>query len=320
MLTGTLRKPVRNPMPPKWIAVISFVGCLIGINSANGSEVTPPEMAPQELQVVGRLSFKPIKESSGLVRSRKWPGIYWTHNDSGDQARIFPIRIDGSIVKPNNLGNGEYTGIHIRGAQNIDWEDIALDNDANLYIGDFGNNWNNRRDLGIYVLKEPNPFERTNAPVLGWIPFEYPDQDQYPPPREKRNYDAEALFVVNDQLYVLTKNRGNRKTHLYRFGTTTPDQVNPLVLLGEFDIRGKVTAADVSPDGAKLVVLTYNALWMFEKTTTASDSWLDGKVGWLPFKNGKRCEGVSFSDDAILISNENRDLFRVAISDLLKIR
>ena len=189
-----------------------------------------------------------------------------------------------------------------------------------LYIGDFGNNWNNRRDLGIYVLKEPNPFERTNAPVLAWIPFEYPDQDQYPPPREKRNYDAEALFVVNDQLYVLTKNRGNRKTHLYRFGTIAPDQVNRLVLLGEFDIRGKVTAADVSPDGAKLAVLTYNALWMFEKTTTASDSWLDGKVWWLPFKNGKNCEGICFSDDTILISNESRDLFRVAISDLLKIR
>jgi len=69
-----------------------------------------------------------------------------------------------------------------------------------------------------------------------------------------------------------------------------------------------------------LVVLTYNALWMFEKITTDSDSWLDGNVSWLPFKNGRRCEGVCFADDAILISNENRDLFRVATSDLLKIR
>ena len=320
MLTGTLSKPVRRITPSKWLTVISFVCYLIGINSANGSELILPEVAQQELQVVGKLSFKPIRESSGLVRSRKWPGVYWTHNDSGDKARIFPIRIDGSIVKPNNLGDNKYTGIHIRGAQNMDWEDIALDNEGNLYIGDFGNNWNTRRDLGIYVLKEPNPFERTNTQVWGWIPFEYPDQDQYPPPQAKRNYDAEALFVVNGQLYVLTKNRGNRKTNLYRFATITPDQVNRLVLLGEFDIRGKVTAADVSPDGTQLVVLTYNALWMFEKITTDSDSWLDGNVSWLPFKNGRRCEGVCFADDAILISNENRDLFRVATSDLLKIR
>ncbi len=320
MLTGTLSKPVRRITPSKWLTVISFVCYLIGINSANGSELILPEVAQQELQVVGKLSFKPIRESSGLVRSRKWPGVYWTHNDSGDKARIFPIRIDGSIVKPDNPGDDEYTGIHIHGAQNIDWEDIALDNDGNLYIGDFGNNRNARRDLGIYVLKEPNPFETMNTQVLGWLPFEYPDQDQYPPLREKRNYDAEALFAVNGQLYVLTKHRGNRKTNLYRFVTITPGQVNRLVLLGEFDIDGKVTAADVSPDGAKLVVLTYNALWMFEKTTTVSDSWLDGKVWWLPFKNGGQSEGVCFSDDAILISNENRDLFRVATSDLLKVR
>jgi len=104
-VTGIPSKPLRRTTAAKWIAVISFACCLIGISGANGSELTTPEVAPQELQVVGKLSFKAIKESSGLVRSRKWSGIYWTHNDSGDQARIFPIRIDGSIVKPNNLGD-----------------------------------------------------------------------------------------------------------------------------------------------------------------------------------------------------------------------
>jgi len=304
----------------KYIAIVIFACVLAMSNSAIGGELTFPKVSSKELQVVGRLSFPSIRESSGLVRSRTWPGVYWTHNDSGNQARIFPVRTDGSIIKPQWIKDDEYTGILIRGADNIDWEDIALDAGGNLYIGDFGNNGNARRDLGVYVLKEPNPFERTVAGVLWRIPFEYPDQKQYPPPPKERNYDAEALFSANGRLYILTKNRGNRKTNLYRFATFNPNQMNRLVWLGEFDTRAKVTAADTSADGTRLVVLTYKALWMFERASADSESWLDGKVWWLPIRNGRKCEGVCFANDAILISNENRDLLRVPIADLLIVR
>lgn len=279
-----------------------------------------PAMPLQELRVVGRLSFKPIKESSGLVRSRAWPDVYWTHNDSGDQARIFPVRIDGSIVRPESVKKGEYAGIQILGAQHIDWEDIALDAEGNIFIGDFGNNWSTRHNLGVYVLKEPDPFNTTAARVRWWLPFEYGGHKQSPPSLSGRNYDAEALFCANGRLYILTKHRWNRNTRLYRFATMTPGRINRLVLLGEFNTYGMVTAADASPDGTRLVLLTYKALWLFERTSSDYDSWLEGKVWWLPIKNGRICEGVCFADDAILISNENRDLLRVPIADLLLVR
>lgn len=304
----------------KYIAVVIFVCCLAMVNIAMGGELTLPEISPKEIQVVGRLSFPPIRESSGLVRSRTWPGVYWTHNDSGDQARIFSVRADGSIIKPQRIKDDEYTGTLIRGADNIDWEDIALDADGNLYIGDFGNNGNARRDLGVYVLKEPNPFERVVVGVLWRIPFEYPDQKQYPPLLKEKNYDAEALFAANGRLYILTKNRGNSRTNLYRFATFNPNQMNRLVRLGAFDTRAMVTAADTSADGSRLVVLTYKALWMFERASADAESWLDGKVWWLPISNGRQCEGVCFANDAILITNEDRDLLRVPIADLLKLR
>ncbi|MFH2220165.1 MAG: hypothetical protein ABII68_10970 [Pseudomonadota bacterium] len=306
-------------MKTKCIAVVIFACCLFTSASADRGELTLPDMPPQRLQGVGWMSFQPIKESSGLLRSRRWPGVFWTHNDSRNPAQIFAVRVDGSIVKPERITAAEYTGIRVIGAENVDWEDIALDADGNLYIGDFGNNWNERRDLAVYVLKEPNPFEDTDARVRLRIPFEYPDQNQYPPP-EERNFDAEALFFDGGRLYILTKHRGDTKTSLYRFETLVPGRMNRLELLGEFDTRERVTAADISPDGSRLVVLTYGAIWMFERAAAEPESWLDGRVWWLPVKNCGTCEGVSFSDDTILISSERRELFRVPVTDLVRVR
>ena len=39
-----------------------------------------------------------IDESSGIVMSRQYPGIFWTHNDSGDLARLFAVRANGQLV------------------------------------------------------------------------------------------------------------------------------------------------------------------------------------------------------------------------------
>ncbi len=67
-----------------------------------------------------------IVESSGIIRSKKYPGVFWTHNDSGDSARIFAISEDGKIIKPKWF-KGEYKGIEVVNATHIDWEDIATD-------------------------------------------------------------------------------------------------------------------------------------------------------------------------------------------------
>jgi len=87
--------------------------------------VSLPDKAPVTLTPYGNLSFSPINESSGLVKSRLWSNVFWTHNDSGDEPRIFPVKRDGSILKPEWAE--EYAGIKIKDAVNIDWEDIATD-------------------------------------------------------------------------------------------------------------------------------------------------------------------------------------------------
>src|SRR5215210_6734026 len=77
---------------------------------------------------VGTIEEKKITEASGVTASRKYDGIFWTHND-GDDGVLFAIRRDGSLV-----------GRARANAKVRDWEDIAGDADGNLYIADTGNN------------------------------------------------------------------------------------------------------------------------------------------------------------------------------------
>ena len=42
---------------------------------------------------------------------------------------------------------------------NVDWEDIALSDQGILYIGDIGNNFNWRKDLGIYRIDLKQAFK-----------------------------------------------------------------------------------------------------------------------------------------------------------------
>jgi len=64
---------------------------------------------------VGVLEDRAVDESSGIVASRMTPGMYWTHNDSGDGPFIYAL---------DDLGHSR--GVwRITGAVAYDWEDIA---------------------------------------------------------------------------------------------------------------------------------------------------------------------------------------------------
>ena len=63
-------------------------------------------------------------------------------NDGGNEPLIYLLDLKGKVQGV----------VKVENAQNRDWEDLAID-DEHLYIGDFGNNVNNRRDLVIYKVK-----------------------------------------------------------------------------------------------------------------------------------------------------------------------
>lgn len=295
------------------------------------SGATPADMSMVKL--VGTTAHKPINEMSGFVKSRTYRDVYWVNNDSGDIPRIFAVNKNGNVIMPAYMQNEFYAdikeegkkpfaGIEILLAANQDWEDIAVDDD-HIYIADLGNNANARRDMGVYMLYEPNPRVTLASRVLKHIPIRYPEQKEYP--ARQWHFDSESMFVADGNLYFLSKHRQPGElskweagVNLYRLDSYDTLKANVLTKVDSFADLSVATGADVSPNGKHLAVVTYSALWVFEKTGDAQ--WLSGKASELPldYNVTKQAEAVCWDDDeTILISNEQREIFEIKLMDIL---
>jgi len=239
----------------------------------------------------------PAKENSGIVKSRQWPDVFWMHNDSGDEPRIYPVHRDGSVYASSRYP--EMPGVLIGGAINVDWEDITVDASGHVIVADFGNNGNDRRDLALYYLMEPSPDAGRTA-VLRRIFFRYPEQKEFPAPDNDFNYDAEAVFSLGDDVYVCTKHRSDTLTCVYRLKVDPSIDVQVLELVDTFDVEGQATGADATSAGDKIVITTYDSLWLFEQVDARRP--LSGPVRRLSFApSDGDVEAVCFTDDETLI-------------------
>ena len=254
-----------------------------------------PAVTPLKLEKGHKLAKGPDKEISGIVKSRRWPDLYWTHNDSGNEPRIYAVHRDGSLYK---AAKGKVRGVQIRGAENVDWEDIAADASGHIIVADTGNNDNDRRDLALYYLDEPAP-DADRAEVTRKLLVAYPEQRKFPPRKDELNFDAETLFALGDQLFLCTKRRTDGLSSVYRVDAPPAGDRAALVLVDQFDVRGKATGADATADGKQVVVLTYEGLWLFDVADATHP--LSGAVRWLPLKGTTNAEAVCFADDATLL-------------------
>lgn len=192
-----------------------------------------------------------LGETSGLAISRRDSAVLWSHNDSGDEARIFAFRADGSPVGV----------VEVSGARNRDWEDIAAgpcDGGDCLFIADIGDNRAARDEVSIYRVAEPDPTSGTSEAAERFR-ITYPGG-----PR-----DAESVFVLPDgELYVLSKGRTSNVA-LYRY--PQPLRLDEVVEMEhvvdlsaeKVDLAAQVTGADASPDGRWVAVRSYGALSVY---------------------------------------------------------
>ncbi|HSP67814.1 MAG TPA: hypothetical protein VLN48_08810 [Bryobacteraceae bacterium] len=189
-----------------------------------------------------------LDEISGIGQSRSNPNIFWVHNDSGDQPRVYAVNRNGVLL-------GTYL---LEGASAVDWEDMAIGpapgGRSYLYLADIGDNSARRTSIRVYRVLEPR-VKVNQTPVTetlsGVAPFDfvYPDG-----PR-----DAEGFMVdpLTGEFYVVSKREaaGNR---LYRSVAPVSGQVNTLTLAGTFSFTG-VTGADISPDGLQVLIRRYSS-------------------------------------------------------------
>lgn len=266
----------------------------------------------------GTIRKDSLSELSGLAASRQFPGVLWAHNDSGDHSRLFAIRADGSFVAE----------IEVDDAANKDWEDLALDSKTKtLWIADVGNNENKRDDLCVYKLAEPSPKNKKASVKAKRLPVVYPDQTEFPPKKSEWRFDCEAVFVFGGKLHLLTKHRmagspffPSDSTVLYRLDSENTKRVNTLTRLDQRSkLGGWVTAADVSPDGKTLAVLTQApvaSVWLFD-LRGVGEKLLTKPTHRQVLEKAKQCEALCFLDSAtLLLGNEQRELWALKVQEL----
>ncbi len=182
-----------------------------------------------------------LKEVSGLYLEDE--NSFWWLNDGGWGATLYKTNGRGTIVD----------SIAFTQIKNRDWEELTHDDAGNIYIGDFGNNRNIRKDLRIYIYNK-------EMADLDSILFTYPDQTEFPPAAQYRNFDMEACFWHKNKLHLFSKNKlgiGNSYTKHYTLNDQPGTQIAQL--RDSIYLKKRVvTAAAISPNGNTVALLAYN--------------------------------------------------------------
>lgn len=227
-----------------------------------------------------------VRETSGLAASRKQTGIFWTHNDSGGDAEIHAVGVDGTA-------RGR---VRVIGVSMTDWEDIEsgeCDGGPCLYIADIGDNAARRAYVSIYELREPE-ISASEVTPLRLIHARYLDGAQ----------DAEALFrLPSGELYIVTKGRQGA-IKLYRYsaaglngqGTLQPVRELAPHPRNELD---RVTAATASPNGKWVAIRTYASLMLY-RTEDLLGSGTPLTTFALAILKEKQGESVALGDDGTI--------------------
>ncbi len=283
----------------------TIVGCIDrrDVDPSGGVAFRPEPLGA--LQRWGNLEHPDLVEASGVVRATNSDNVFWSQNDSGNDALLFAYDSTGA-----SLGS-----TRVLAAQNKDWEALAAGPCAQgqcLYIGDVGDNQARRPSVAIWRVSQPSPGDSVtdSASVLR---VRYPDG-----PR-----DVEAMWVARDaSVWLLTKRPmfapGGmlRPAQLYRVsasawaapGEQVAELVDslPIVPLAS-DSRTWITDAAASSEDAVgppvLAVRTYGSVFVFE---------MDGPTG-RPGRLKHRCdlkplrekygEGLAWLRDGRLLFN-----------------
>lgn len=243
-----------------------------------------------KVQRIGRLETR-IRESSGLAHATD--STFWTHPDSGLPAELYLFNLQGELLQTVPLP-----------VPNRDWEELAQDDKGNLYIGDFGNNANARRDLRVFKVQE-------GMTVRDTILFNFADQQHFPPPAQQRHFDLEAFFYRADSLHLFTKSRA-RKGITRRYTLPATAGTYTLPPQEELRVSSAITAADSAPNGKDFALLGYGRLYLFEPGNELVQ--FAGKRYCLPLARTGQAEAVLYlSPTELLISNEKGKLYLVSL-------
>lgn len=285
----------------------------------------PALTAPAEAAAVSHFEDARVTEASGIQRSLRMPDLFWVHNDSGHDASLYATDAAGRA-----LGR-----VVLAGVEAVDWEDISAyeqDGEAQLVVGDIGDNAGSRDYLLLYVFPEP-AIERWPAGAEPRIDTWRRIELRY---ADGAGHDSESMAVdaAGDAILVVTKDPLRPEQQALwsaplraalregaaelRFEAAVdlgyappgPGSLNP----GSF----ATTGLDLHPDGQELALLTYGELAtgegrVYRWRRQSGESWAmvlqrpASATQTVPAAGNVQAEGLGYSGDGrwLLVVAEN---------------
>ena len=237
----------------------------------------------------GTLQDVALEEVSGLAVSRRNEGVLWVMEDSGGPPDVTAL---------DAAGETRLT-VHLDGALNTDWEDLALGpcpEGTCVFVGGIGDNAEGRPDCELLRFAEPlldaaaEPAEITVSPTV--MPFTYADG-----PR-----DAEALIVLPDGRPVIIDKRSDGPAQVLAFpeptlaGKPALEVAATLALSdsGDYTLLTKATGADLKAGEGQLAVRTYALLWVFDVRDLPVERWGEAARRFVPAPAEAQGEAVAW--------------------------
>ncbi len=259
-----------------------------------------PEPNPNAIPLIEIGAFgNAATESSGLAHvynSNNGNFEIWSVDDYDNLDEIYSYQLDDLQTTTRTIDVTQ---------SNTDWEDLAKDDADNIYIPDFGN-WVDENDLKIIKTPDPKSYA-SSPPNVEIIDYVLPTNGIL---------ESEALLHFNDHLYLFTKtvdaslnpSLDENYTYCYKI----PDAPNPaggahtaalhgsmqVISSGDDPKNFAITGADISPDKKKVVLISYEKVWIF--SCFENDDFFSGTVNSfeIPFQ---AYEGVSFINNHELV-------------------
>ena len=241
-----------------------------------------------------------IDENSGITTLPTSSLLYMV-NDSGGKNSIYGLDFESGHIQQE---------IKINNATNVDWEDLATDGNT-IYIGDFGNNDNDRKDLKIYWVAGVHKLAHATATVTAQATsFYFEDQQQFPPKKKNLNFDVEAFVIYKNNFYLFTRNRSKDFDGTVKLYCVPVEKGHhKAVLLDTFQTcdtkdNCQITGAAIHQATGKLALLSANKVWLFSDYDDTH--FFKGTIDKIKLKHHSQKEAICFKDETTLYISEEK--------------
>lgn len=267
---------------------------LVGCNPKNSTEQSKEDTLKVEFSLP-----KKLKEVSGITLSQDQKTI-WAIEDQGNKNVIYGLDRQGKIV----------ADVLVENAENNDWEEITKDNKGNIYVGDFGNNDNDRQNLAILKTDLKDASQKTTK-VIQTTNFHYEGQTEFPPKKSNLLYDCEAFVEMNGSFYLFTKNRSKGFDGTFLIFQLPNKEGNfEAKLIGRLKLNGKyadaaITSASINSKQDQIVLLNHKNIHVL--TGFTPNDFSTTQIQKISLNHNSQKEAVVYLDDKTLLIADEKD-------------